>query len=355
VIYVSDPALAELVRRTLRRRITRGTWELLEQCYHEEEEAAAARRSRAGDSAGASHGGGALPPEAPVRLVEPASPEEAAAAEAEAVRRRLQRITDALYASRAPRAPGCGRGRVLHIRRNAPGSASGAVDAGLIRPSCGRSTCPHCWRKRLRRTYGRAAGCLLDESADSCRPRVGMLHVAEADWSDWEALDKAIRRRYGGCVGRVRVRCEDDNLIVVCELPFPGSRPVSPAQALDLVSAAVGRLHRARHSYRQLGDWSDGRPSEWRLCGCVDPAVDLGDVRALLEEMGRRARHLRSDDLEALLWRCSSEADADALFAGLGVAGDVSDFRQRGERYSHWTNSDTDSGGGDPVWENPFD
>jgi hypothetical protein len=333
---VTDPALADLVRRTLRRPISRGTWELLEECYREEEAAAAAARGF-GAGARTSCDGGAPPAESPVRLVEPVSPEEeAAAAEAEAARRRLQAVVDALYARRAPRGPGCGRGRVLHIRRNAPGSASGAVDDGLIRPSCGRSSCPHCWRRRLRRTYGRAAGCLLDESADSHRVRTCALHVAEADWSDWEGIDKAIRRRYGGgCVGRVRVRRDDNTLLVVCELPFAGSRPVTPGQALDLATAAIGRLHRARHSYRQLGDWSDRQESEWRLCGHVDPAIDLGDVQALLEEMGRRANHLHNPDLELLLWRVESETAAEALFASLCLTEPASEFRPCGGRGSH--------------------
>jgi hypothetical protein len=334
-------------------RVSRGTWELLERCHREVTPPAP-------------------PPGPPVRLIPPvageeadaelrarpdalSASEEAAAIEADAARRRVQEAIDALSDDRAPRCADCGTGRQLYLRRKAPGKTTGAVDDMLVRVSCGRSSCPYCWRKRLMKTYRRCSSCLLDADQDSSRPRAGMLHAGEIDWPGWDSWDRVYRRRHGGRSGRLRVRREDDTVLVVAEHPFPGARPVSPAEAVDLVRGAVGKMHTAKHSYRQLGAWSDRRATQWRLLGRVDPHVDFGDVQAEVERLGGKARRLRHLDMEFLLWRCDSEAAADALFSALPLAEPLSGYRQRESRSPHWLQSDTGgSGDDDDDPENPF-
>ncbi len=164
----------------------------------------------------------------PFFCVSPLSPEQAKAAEqSDLARWRLdQRLAD-LHATPAPRGPQCGRGGTLHLRRE---REDRTVQDALMRLSCGRSDCPHCWRRRLSRTYRRAAAILLDEDRENRLPRVGKLHVAETDWRRWSALDRSIRRQHGSDVGRLRVRRTDGTLLVVCAEPFRGSRPLAPAE-----------------------------------------------------------------------------------------------------------------------------
>jgi hypothetical protein len=86
-----------------------------------------------------------------------------------------------MYDHPAPRHLNCGKGFAILVRRD---RESGGVEDALIRPSCGRSDCPHCWRCRLTRTYRRAATILLDASATEAghAPRPGQLHIAETTW-----------------------------------------------------------------------------------------------------------------------------------------------------------------------------
>lgn len=248
---------------------------------------------------------------------QPLSANEARAAEdADLARVQLDARLRELHSRPAPRGHKCGRGDTLHIRRDHEGG--GGTDDALIRMSCGRSDCPHCWRRRLCRTYRRAARCLLD-SGDANRPRVGPLYVAESDWLCWETFDKAIRRRHGGDCGRLRIRRLDGTMLVVCAQPFRGARPVSPSEACDLAIAAIGRLHVARHAYRQLGDWTDGQPSAWKKIGAYEAHLDYAAVEEQLAAIGIKSRQFRSPDLIGLLWRCTTpteERAAESLVAG---------------------------------------
>ncbi|HTU18789.1 MAG TPA: hypothetical protein VMG10_12075 [Gemmataceae bacterium] len=241
--------------------------------------------------------------------VAPLTGEQAAAAEqADLARWRIEDRLRELHSQTAPRGPRCWSGPTLHIRRDRPDGA--AIEDALIRTACGRSDCPHCWRRRITTTYRRATRCLLDESLESRLPRVGPVHVSETAWQQWEAFDKALRRQHGGDCGRLRVRRCDNTVLVVSAEPFRGSRSVTPAEALDIVSAAIDVMHTAKHSFRLLGDWSDTQASEWRQVAVYTPQVSLADVQAALAEMAVRTRAFRSPDLQGLLWRCDSKAAA---------------------------------------------
>lgn len=302
----------------------------------------------------------------PFFLVAPLTGEQAEAAEkADIARWRTENKLAELHKHRAARAPNCGKGATLHIRRPRDG---GAVEDALLKTSCGRSDCPHCWRRRLTKTYRRAMTCLLDappEPDEPSRPgrkhlpRVGLLHVAEVDWLGWDALDRSIRRQHGGDCGRLRVRRTDNTVLVVCAHPFREARPVSPSEALELTSAAIDLLHTARHAYRHLGDWNDREATEWRLVQRHREPIDFADVSKLLEALGHRARRLKLPDLAALLWRADSEAAADRMMMiVLASAGARPSFAS-GEKETSGPKSDTAGGGtDDPTaegWRTPFD
>jgi hypothetical protein len=287
-------------------------------------------------------------PDQPVYLTSPLSPEQATAAdEADKARRRMEAKLAALHERRAPRALNCGKGRALHLRRD----RDGGVEDGLFRFSCGRSDCPHCWRRRLTKTYRRSA-FLLDADGESRLPRVGLLHVGEVDWIWWETFDRAMRRQHRGCadargrrgLGRLRIRRSDNCVLIVSERPFRGSRPVTPAEAFEIASAAIDELHTARHAYRQLGKWADRHSTEWRLVDRVGEPLDFGTVQVHLAELGIRSKHFQNRDLAALLWRAESEAAADMLFAQLlHSAEGCPTFANGGkkDRFSHCPKSDT--------------
>lgn len=246
------------------------------------------------------------------------TPEQVAAAEqADLAFWREEEKIKALYAHPAPRALNCGHRSTLHVRHE----ADGYVEDMLLRRPCGRSSCPYCWRRRLTSTYRRAAKCLLDappEPDEPARPgrrnlpRLGPVYVGETDWLKWVAFDRGIRRQHGGGCGRLRVRRADNRVFVVCAQPFPGSRPISPAEACALASAAIGELHTARHSFRLLGDWNDREPPRWRLVGKYEH-LDFGVVQDWLVVFGIKARRLQSRTLTAMLWRTASEEEATAL------------------------------------------
>jgi hypothetical protein len=162
----------------------------------------------------------------------------------------------------------------------------------LTPPPCERSDCPYCWRYRLSQTYRRAAECLLHDDHGR-QPRVESVHVAETTWEEWPAYDRAMRRRVGGQCGPVRVRRADNIVLAIAAQPLPGSRPATPAEAAHLAIDAIGQLHVARHSYRQLGRWSDAdEESEWEL---VDehPGLDLDAAEeGLTAEDSRRVAAL---------------------------------------------------------------
>jgi hypothetical protein len=266
----------------------------------------------------------------PAFTVPPPSEAEVQAEEAAAhLEGRLKR----LYKARAARGPGCGRVGALHLRRG----QGGQVEDALVRLACGRSDCPHCWRKRRAKACRRAAAALLATE--------GPVHVGETTWERWDALDKAIRRRHGGDCCRLRVRRGDDTVLVVAESPFPGSRPCSPAEALGAVAVAVlDCLSQERHSFRLLGDWADRHRPEWRFVARLDAPMAWEDVRREVEALGARARRLEGrPDLQVLLWRCDSEEAAQALADDLHAR--LSEFSPRGGSGTQRPNSDSGDGG----------
>jgi hypothetical protein len=198
------------------------------------------------------------------------------------------------------------RGRKIPYAKAAKETrATGDTEDALVKLCCGRSDCPWCWRKRITKTYRRALHCLLYLGADSNRPRVGFLHIGETDPPRWESLDRTIRRKHGGDTGRIRVRKADCRILVVAEVPFPGSRPVTPAEALAVVSEAIDRLHTGKHAYRMLGRWNDSKAPQWQLLGQIKQAIDFEDVYRELLAAGRKAEEIRRfnrPEFSGLIW-----------------------------------------------------
>jgi hypothetical protein len=259
----------------------------------------------------------------PVRLITPLPPaEEAAADAADKESLRIEGLIRAIDEHPAPRALNCGTRRsVLHLRRPVPGTDQ--VEDLLLRPRCGRSECPSCWRRRVTRTLRRMARCLLDAPPEPDEPgkpglknlpRLGPVYIGETDWLRWETFDKAVRRAVGGDCGRIRIRRTNNSVLLISALPFPSSRPVTPAEASRLASAAIDNLHTAKHSYRQLGDWSDGEAAEWTLLA-RHSQLDLEAIKQMLAELGVKARKLKSRSVAGLLWRTDSAMKAEALAA----------------------------------------
>lgn len=305
-----------------------------------------------------------LAPEQPIALLAPLTAEEAQAAEeADQARLDIDAKIHKLHEHPAPRALNCGTySPTIHLRRDGDG---GAVEDALIRTSCGRSDCPRCWRRRLTKTYRRAAMCLLDKSRDSRLPRTEHLHVAETTWREWESYDRAMRRQHSDCVaangrcnlGRLRVRRADNSVLVVCECPFHGSRPVTPAEALRLTVAAIDQMHTARHSYRQLGTWSDREETMWKQIAVYPKVIDFAEVRRQLEEAQRKSHLFKSPDLKGLVWRCESETAAAALETIIQqLAGDCPSLSPGKDRSSLWPKSDRPEAEDtiDDTWP-PFD
>lgn len=248
-----------------------------------------------------------------------------AIADAEVAQARIDARIDAMHERPAPRRANCGQTLTVHLRRNRP---SGGVQDALARLRCKRSDCPHCWRLLLTRNLRRATTCLLDARKDTNAPRLGLLHVAETTWEAWEAFDKAMRResyqapprapdeekRKPG-PGRLRIRRQDGTVLVIGERPFAGSRPVKPAEAVDLAAEAIAALHGDKHSYRQLGAWSDHRSKEWRCLRRLHKAINLGEVCMRLASLGASSQLLSTPDMQALYWRAPSWEAAEALAA----------------------------------------
>jgi hypothetical protein len=271
----------------------------------------------------------------PAYVVNPPSEEEdRAALDADAARQRVEDKIAAMHAHPAARSLKCGKGRVLHLHRDrgvrdyqkseeARGrnisykraakeckATAGDTEHALIQMCCGRSDCPFCWRRRLTRTYRRAVECLLFSSADSNRPRLGVLHLGETDPFAWETLDRNIRRRHGGRTGRLRCRKADCRILVVGEHPFAGSRPVSPAEALDAVSAAIDDLHTGRHAFRLLGAWNDAKKPRWRLLERVQEPIDFDAVFKELRDAGRKVRRFHLPEVSGVVWVGDGKVEA---------------------------------------------
>jgi len=264
------------------------------------------------------------PTERPVQPARPSAEEIEAGEQADQSLRKVGDRIAALFRQRAPKAADCGRGPVTLFSKEAAG-CPGAIDNMLRQSRCKRTSCPHCWRLRVYKTLRRACTCLLDAPGPGPghSPRLGKLHVAETHWLSWEAEDKAIRRRYPECVdenkrssvGRLRVRRANNAVLIVCERPFRGSRPMSPAEALDLVSAAIETLHTDKHSFRLLGSWMDRQEKEWVVIDRY-AHLDLSAVRDELKARGARVRQFKNQDARGLVWRTDSRGAANALVRG---------------------------------------
>ncbi|HEY7423272.1 MAG TPA: DUF3854 domain-containing protein [Gemmataceae bacterium] len=306
------------VALALKNRVSTNAWKLLDDCQRKHLPAIVAAPPDK--------------PDVPVGDHVPLSAEETKIAEeGDAARQRVEDKIAALHTRPVVRHLNCGRGRVLHLQRDrgihdyqrgqeARGrkiayrratkecGPSGDEEHALVRMSCGRSACPWCWRRRLTKTYRRAVHCLLYASAEGNRPRVGVLHIGETDPLRWDTLERNMRRKHGGKTGRIRVRKADGVVLAVAERPFPGSRPVSPAEALDMVSAAIEQLHTGRHRYRQLGRWNDSQRPRWQLVERVkqppdQPPIDFTAVYRELRVDGRKVHRYRSPDISGLVWR----------------------------------------------------
>lgn len=274
-----------------------------------------------------------------------------AAAEADAAKERI--------AARIKTLPGegaeCERKFTLHLRRPLDPDvdlAEGMEDLFLT-ACCGNQACAHCWRRRLVRSIRRAASCLLDDNEPDLyvvvegqgkpedgtlyqtekaarqargelhqqgraarvefvrgrlRPRVAAVYIAETTWQQWADFDRSMRRQLPAGTGRLRVRRGDDTVFVVSELPFDGSRCVRPAEAAELVTVAIERLHRRRHAFRLLGCWNDRKPSAWELISKLPVILDQAAVDAHVEAIGPDAKRLGG--LPGFLIRSASLADA---------------------------------------------
>jgi hypothetical protein len=278
-----------------------------------------------------------------VRLIQPLPPDEEASADArdrawQAIESKIHKMDE----HPAPRALNCGHRSTLHLRRQVPGTEQ--CEDLLLRPRCGRSDCPSCWRRRLAQTYRRMPRRVLDappkpdERGKPGRrnlPRVGPVYIAETDWLSWETFDRGIRRLHGGDCARLRIRRTSNTALFLCSLPFPGSRAVSPAEACRLASDAIDNLNPAKHSFRLLGDWSDAEPQEWTLLAQYEQ-VDFDAVKQLLSEHGTKSRRLKSRTVAGLIWRAENAAMADAIALLLSLCPSLA----KGKRECSRRNSD---------------
>jgi hypothetical protein len=287
----------------------------------------------------------------------PLTAEQARAVEeGDAARWRVEQKVDALHAHPAARALNCGKLCTLHLRRPHPLRA-GFIQDVLIRPACGRSDCPHCWRRRLTRTYRRAAACLLDAAPDSRLPRIEAVHIGEIHWLGWDTLDRSLRRQHGRGVGRLRVLRSDNTMLVVCAKPFPGSRPVTPAEALDIVSAAIDRLHKQKHSYRQLGKWNDASPPEWKLIRRCPKPFDLKVIQSELEALDKKVKRFCNSAAFGLIWSADSVASADALWSRCPTLAllSKSSFRSKSDTVSSAKTPEAEAPDTDEVFAGRYD
>lgn len=255
--------------------------------------------------------------ERPAYLISPLTPEQVKAADdADAARYRVEQRIAAMNAHRARRAEDCGI-FTIYLGRE---TETGGVERMLARPPCGRSCCAYCMRQRLIRTYNRACAILLDAPSASLGgvgrlPRVGVLYVAETTWARWKSFDRQVRRQVGGDCGRLRVRRQDDTVLLVCEQPFRGSRPLSPAETMDLAAAAIDAMHRDKHAFRTLGSWNIKRVKRWEAIKEYGRPFDLTAIHAELATLGVTARRWQQSGFSALLWRAESGKDAAKLWA----------------------------------------
>jgi hypothetical protein len=279
----------------------------------------------------------------PLRIVPPLSPEKAKAwKEVRDIKRRVRAKKDLLCEHPAVRRPGCGQGGTFLIRK---ATAKGVKDA-FLRPKCGRSNCPYCWRRRVFRTIDRAEGCLLFLPDGDVRTEA--VWCKEIDWKDWPALNRKLRRKHGKECGRLHVRQVDDRCLVFCQFPMKGAEPLLPGPAIDRALSALDHLHTRRSSYRALGAWHSKKRSEWRRLAHFEQALDLHVMRKHLRQLGTYALFAFKDRPEiedGLLWHSSTVAAADALWKRLE---ELCPDLALGERSSPWRKSATRKAGAWP-------
>lgn len=246
-----------------------------------------------------------------VTLPPPLSPQQQATADAnDLAEERVKGQIQEMYRRPCPRADDCGHGASLHMRRK----VDGQVQDILIRPHCGRSACPFCWRRRVSNALERALAALLKTTQKGeILPRLEPLHAAEISWAEWNALDKHIRRAHGGSCGRLRVRQDGNKLLVIADKPFCGSVPVTPSEAMGLAAAAVARLNVAKHSFRLLGSWYVCRAPRYELMGRYKH-LDHREVQKELQSLGTRSQRFCITSAVGVFWRAQSEKIADLLW-----------------------------------------
>jgi hypothetical protein len=281
----------------------------------------------------------------PLLCISPLDPATARAAdEAGEARGRLDERIAKRMAHPAPRGHNCGRGRPVQLEKP---DLHGGIQFILFRPPCHRWSCPYCRKQRILKSYRRAATCLLDAEPwdpNNRQPRLGPVYVAECAWKEWESTDKAMRRQNGGECGRLRVRRDDDTVLIVSEQNFRGAKPVTPAEALDAVLDAIDRLNHEQHSFRLLGRWSDAKPAEWKLVGEYDASLDIGQARKILAELGARNLTALHPSTEGLFWSCANEVQADTLTAAILALQWSCPTSALGASRSSMHNSDTPDG-----------
>ncbi len=245
------------------------------------------------------------------RLIPELTPEQDAAdLHRDRLKHRVTKRVDELYARRLLRHPACGKRGAIHVSRP---HQLGGIENMVYRTLCGRLDCPHCQRRRLCKTLKRAATCVLDAPGEMYLPRTEELHVLETTWREWAALDKAIRREHGGEVGRMRIRRDDDSVLIVLEKPFAGSTPMAPHLTFDLVEDAVNQLASERHAFRLLGSFSDRIPSEWKLIQRTNEFVNFSEAKQLLDSLGHRGRLFKTSELNGLVFRSETERQGNDL------------------------------------------
>jgi hypothetical protein len=271
----------------------------------------------------------------------PESDEEARAADlAGAARCRLDDRIAGMLRKKPERDPRCGHGARIHLRREKQNAAG--FQHRVFAPSCGRSSCPHCWlHQRILKSYKRSARALLDlepNNPKNRKPRVADLHVGTVAWEKFHALDKSIRRRHGN-VGRMRIRMVDDTVYVIADVPFPGSKPYRPAEALGKALCAIDVLNVAKHSFRLLGAWKDSRKPEWEKVDEYSPKLDLREAKKILEEAGAHVEVERRGKT-GIFFGTASGVQSARLQNALRRLDGVSEFILEEEDFPKGTNSD---------------
>ena len=249
----------------------------------------------------------------PLYIIPPLTPEQDAAdLHRDRLKHRVTKRIEAMYRRSCIRHPSCGRRGAIHVQRP---HQLGGVQSLVYRPTCKRLDCEYCQRARLAKILKRAATCVLDAPGERYLPRTANLYVLETTWSEWGAVDKRARRTHGGNVGRLRVHMADDTLLVVCEKPIRGSRPMPAHLVFDLVDSAIDRMHTKKNAYRQLGSFSDRQPTEWKLVEKTGACVLFDEAKKMLSEMGKKARLFRTSELIGLAFRAETSEAANAIVA----------------------------------------